>query len=144
MEDILERLLAGWIWHVLIAIMAAGAGFVISFLLHRPQLKALKERLSDLEAAREESARVVPQNGEAESATVDFIGACAIIDAYIHPAMRDMRDITRLSVRRDFMDRFDKLTGAKLGEYEYNAKLLHQWMQSNAARFLIENRADMS
>ena len=64
---------------------------------------------------------------------IDYIGACAIVDSYIEPSLRDKRSGVRLSVRKDFMDRFDKVTGAKLGEYEYNRVLLHQWMQSNAA-----------
>ena len=74
---------------------------------------------------------------------MDYIGACAIVDAYISPATCDMRDSSCLAVRRDFIDRFDKVMGAKLGECEYNRALLHQWMQSNAARFLVENRGKM-
>ena len=74
---------------------------------------------------------------------IDYIGACAIVDIYIEPALRDKRSGVRLSVRKDFMDRFDKVTGAKLGEYEYNRVLMHQWMQSNAAQFLVENRGKM-
>ncbi len=35
------------------------------------------------------------------------------------------------------------MTGAKLGEYQYNRALLHQWMQSNAARFLVKHRGKM-
>ena len=76
--------------------------------------------------------------------TVDYIEACVIVDRYIAPAVIGKLDIHKISIRKDFMDRFDRLTGAKVGEYEYNAKLLHEWMQSNAARFLIERRGDMS
>ena len=76
--------------------------------------------------------------------TVDFIEASAIVDRYIASAVVGKLDIHKIAIRQDFMNRFDKLTGAKVGEHEYNAELLHQWMQSNAARFLIENRADMS
>ena len=74
---------------------------------------------------------------------VDYIGACAIIDAHIVPATRNMRSGVKLTVRQDFIERFDKVTGAKLGEYQYNGPLLDQWMQSNAARFLIEHRGEM-
>ena len=74
---------------------------------------------------------------------VDYIGACAIIDAHIAPATRNMRSGVKLTVRQDFIERFDKVTGAKLGEYQYNGPLLDQWMQSNAARFLIEHRGEM-
>lgn len=79
----------------------------------------------------------------AEPKTVDYIKALAIVDRYIAPATHAMRSGTLLSVRHDFLDRFDKVTGAKLGEYEYNHALLHQWMQSNAARFLVEKRHEM-
>lgn len=74
---------------------------------------------------------------------VDFIGACGIIDSYIAPATRDMRAGIKLTVKQDLISRFDKVTGAKLGEYQYNRALLHQWMQSNAARFLVEHRGEM-
>lgn len=78
-----------------------------------------------------------------EDAVVDDIGASGIIDAYIEAAMVDKRDGVKLTIRRDILERFSKVTGAKLGEYEYNRELLHQWLQSNAARFLIENRKDL-
>ena len=55
-----------------------------------------------------------------------------------------MREIHRISVRRDFLERFDRVTGAKLGEHKYNRALLHQWMQSNAARFLVKHCHEMS
>ncbi len=61
---------------------------------------------------------------------MDFIGAIGIVDAYLHPALLDMRDGVRLTVKRDFIDRFERTTGAKLGEYEYNRQLLHRWLQS--------------
>ena len=64
------------------------------------------------------------------SATVDYIEAGAIVDAYIEPALRDKRSGVLSTVQKDFLDRFDKVTGAKLGEYEYNRDLLHRWMQS--------------
>ena len=78
-----------------------------------------------------------------EDAVVDDIGASGIIDAYIGVAMVDKRDGVKVTIRRDILDRFSKVTGAKLSEYGYNRELLHQWLQSNAARFLIENRKDL-
>ena len=109
----------------------------------RQDLEAMRAQLAQPQTA---STKPLPGSANATDTpdtTVDYIGACAIVDAYISPATRDMRDTTRLAVRRDFLDRFDKVTGAKLGEYEYNRPLLHQWMQSNAARFLVDNRGKM-
>ncbi len=72
------------------------------------------------------------------------MGAGGIVDVYISPELQGMRAGTRISVRMDFLERFDRVTGAKLGEHKYNRALLHQWMQSNAARFLVEHRHKMS
>ena len=94
-----------------------------------------------LRLARPQRARTEMES--AAPATTDYIGAGAIVDRYIEPALRDKRPGVRLSVRKDFMDRFDKVTGAKLGEYEYNRVLLHQWMEANAAQFLVEYRGKM-
>lgn len=99
-------------------------GFMISFLLHRPQLKKMRRdleaqraRLAETEAAKTQQQRVSNEE-DASDTTVDYIGACAIVDAYISPATCDMRDSSCLAVRRDFIDRFDKVMGAKLGECE--------------------------
>ena len=114
---------------------------MISYLLHRPQLAAMRR---DLEAmrARLEAAETT-EEADAPDATVDYIGACAIVDRYIEPALRDKRSSVRLSVRNNFVEQFGKMTGARLGECVYNRALLHQWMESNAARFLVENRHEM-
>ena len=93
---------------------------------------------------RRSQAKAVAEGETSRRPTVDYIEASAIVDRYIAPAVVGKLEIHKISIRKDFMNRFDKLTGAKIGEYEYNAELLHQWMQSNAARFLIKNRADMS
>ncbi len=82
--------------------------------------------------------------GETRRATVDYVTACAIVDGYIAQAVVGKLDIHKIAIRKDFMDRFDRQTGAKVSEYEYNAELLHQWMRTNAARLLVQNRADMS
>lgn len=78
-----------------------------------------------------------------EPTAVDYIGAMGIVDAYLHPALLDMRDGVRLTVKRDFIDRFERTTGAKLDEFEYNRRLLHRWMQSNAAQLLVKHRNEM-
>ena len=80
----------------------------------------------------------------APSIEVDYVGAMGIIDGYLSPAMMGMRDSVKLTIKKDVFNKFDKTTGAKLGEYLYNSQLLHQWMQANAARFLIDHRGDMS
>ena len=78
------------------------------------------------------------------AAAVDYLGAQAIIDAYIGPALVDKREGVRLVIRQDIMRRFDRVTGAKLGEFEYNRALLQEWLESNAARFLVDNRQDLA
>ena len=115
------------------AVLAFGAIW-----FHRHQIKALERALDEMRTRLAAAA-----TEDAPDAPLDYIGAGAIVDRYIEPAVRDKSDGFRLTVRKDFMDRFDKVTGAKLGEYEYNRVLLHQWMQSNAARFLVENRGKM-
>ncbi len=136
MEKLIESLVAGLGWEILIWCSLIGVGFVISFLLHRPQLKAMRRdlkamraRFTETEAAKTQPRRDSGEEEDAPGTTIDYIGACAIVDAYISPATRDMRDSTRLAVRRDFIGRFDKVTGTKLGEYKYNRALLHQWIQ---------------
>ena len=104
-----------------------------------------KKRIAALEAREvKQQAQTDTDQPVAESPTADYIEACGIIDEYIHSAILDMRDGVKISIKRDFIDRFEKTTGAKLGPYEYNRRFLHQWMQSNAARFLVENRGKMS
>ena len=113
-----------FVWLVFVC---AAAGVLV--LQHRTHLKTIE--------------KLRAQVATEQPAAVDFIGACGIVDAYIHPATRDMRDHVRLAVRHDFIKRFDKVTGAKLDEYQYNRALLHQWMQSNAARLLVDHRGEM-
>ena len=130
-------------------IVSAAFGFlvaaVIGFLFGVPQFRKLRARIDALEEERS-----VPAHAKEEPVTpdslpkgVDCIGAWAIVDRYIEPALRHKRDPIRLAIRRDFLEEFDKVTGAKLGEHIYNRALLHQWMESNAARFLVENRGEM-
>ena len=104
----------------------------------------MQARLAASEAAETQLRRDSgEQKKDSPDPAVDYLEAGAIVDAYIEPAMRDKSAGVRISVRKGFLDRFDKVTGAKLGEYQYNRALLHQWMQSNAARFLVENRNEM-
>ena len=80
---------------------------------------------------------------ETASSNVDYITAGAIIDRYIAPAMVDANSGVKISVRKQFIDAFSKTTGAMVGPYEYNGVLLRNWLESNAARFLVENVGDM-
>ena len=98
----------------------------------------------ELEETRHEREELRARFGVNAPTTVDYIGAGGIVDGYISPKLQGMREIHRISVRRDFLERFDRVTGAKLGEHKYNRALLHQWMQSNAARFLVEHCHEMS
>ena len=121
----------------LLAVMAVLALGVVAFLLH--QSTAMRRELEESHRKLEEMhARYVDA-----PTTVDYLGANAVVEVYITPALQDMREITRLAVRKDFLDRFDQMTGAKLGPYKYNRALLQQWMESNAARFLVKHRSEM-
>lgn len=142
MEKYIEIIVSGLGWEILSGVVGFGIAAMIGFLFGIPQFRAMRKRLDVLEA--EKAARPVPQDNGREGDTVDYVGACAIIDAYIDPVAHAMGSGARLAARRDIIDRFDKVTNARLGENEYNRPLLHQWIQSNAARFLIENRDKMS
>ena len=84
------------------------------------------------------------QPAETVSASADYLEACDIVERYIHSATDAKRDIVKLTIRRAFIERFEQTTGAMLGPGQYNRALLHQWMQSNAARFLVDHRGEMS
>ena len=75
--------------------------------------------------------------------TVDYIGAIGILDRYIHPAIVDKRDSVKLLIRRDILKQFEKVPGAKVNEYEYNRELLHQWIETKAAKLFVEGRGDL-
>ena len=122
--------------------LLVGGAIVIGTLLfgrnYKKRIAALEEQLAERQAAQPDTEQPV-----AESPTADYIEVDYIITSYIHSAILDMRDGVKISIRRDFLDRFEKTTGAKVGPYEYNRKLLHQWMPHNAARFLVEHRGEM-
>ena len=148
MENWFEKLFAGWGWEILSWITGFIAASVISFLWHR---KPIREMLQGLDELREQDASAPHERTRDTSLSepsetgdsVDYIGACEIVDGYIHLATHDMRDRVRLSVRHSIIERFGQSTGAMLGQGQYNRALLHQWMQSNAARFLVHHRGEM-
>ena len=80
---------------------------------------------------------------EAAPTAVSYLTAGAIIDHYISPAMMDKSDPVKLIVRKDILDRFGETPGAKLGQFEYDRVLLRQWLEHNAARFLVKHRGEM-
>ena len=86
--------------------------------------------------------RAKTKNKHMSGSTADYLEVCSIVNSYIDPD-QSMRDIIRLTVRNDIIKRFEKVTGSKLGKYKYNRALLHQWMQSNAARILVNHRGEM-
>ncbi len=80
---------------------------------------------------------------ESEPIALSYLNAGALIDRYISPATVVMPASIQLTVRKDLLDRFGETPGAKLGEYEYNGVLLRQWLEHNAARFLVQHRGDL-
>ena len=139
----IETLLAGLVWEALAGIVFFVIGYVISFLTHRPQIKAMRRELAEMRAKLEERDSARTRSRDGASNAVDYVGAGAIVDAYLEPATRSMSDRSKMQTRFAFLEQFEKVAGAKLGEYEYNADRLHEWIQSNAARYLISNRSDM-
>ena len=78
-----------------------------------------------------------------EQTPVDYIEAIHIVDNYLKPSLVGKSAGTSLMIKKEMIDRFGDFPGARLSEYEYNRALLHQWLQANAARLLIENRGDL-
>lgn len=74
---------------------------------------------------------------------VCYLTAGAIIDRFISPAMMDKTDPVKMIIRKDILDRFGETPGAKLGQFDYNGVLLRQWLEHNAARFLVKHRGEM-
>lgn len=74
---------------------------------------------------------------------VDYIEATYIVGQYLEPHLIGRSAGVSLTIKKEIVDRFGDVPGARLGEYEYNRVLLHQWLQTNAARLLIENRGDL-
>ena len=122
--------------------IASWARRKIGYFMTAHQIQAFNQEIQELRAELNEK-RSLTHAPVAKTSTVDYIGACGIVDAYIESAIIDKSNIVRLSIRQDIIERFDKITGAKLGEHEYNRALLHKWIQSNAARFLVVNRQNL-
>ena len=114
-------------------------GWLVGWATHRKAMDDLKRRIAELETAR------TGGDGDGEmSDTVDYIEATAIVNRYIEPALVGRRAGVKISVTQDLLDRFGETTGAKVGEYEYNRTLLHQWIQTNAAKFIVKYRGEMT
>ena len=121
---------------VWISLAALVAGVVIGALACRFQLRVLRREIDEAQAKL-----VAKTQPPASPVAVDYLQACAIVNGYIDPD-GTMRDRTRLSVRTAILQRFESVVGAKIGE-NYNGEVLHQWMQKNAARILVENLGKM-
>ena len=115
----------------------------------RNQLETLEEQhrsQSTTQSTQKSPAVRMPEQPEAlepDVATITYIEACGIVRAYIEPAMQDMRDRIQLTMTHEFVERFSETTGAMLGPGQYNRVRLRQWIESNAARFLVEHRGAM-
>ena len=146
MENWIATLLVEYGWHIVIGVLGLLAGFMISFLLHRPQFKAAREERAELrrelEAMREQPTEE-RADARADDPVVNYIEALGIVRAYIAPALQDMPERARFGIDHQFVKAFGKTTGAMLGEGRYNRERLRQWIESNAARFLVNHRDDM-
>lgn len=147
-------MLANVVANVVAAILIFAAGYglsvLVGWLTHKSSMKSLRSemedlrnQIADLESANDAGDEENGANG-GMSDTVDFIGATAIVNAYIEPAMVGKRAGIGIGVTQDLLDQFGETTGARVGEYEYNRVLLHQWIESNAAKFLVKYRGEMS
>ena len=87
--------------------------------------------------------RVLWGSKSEDLAAVYYLDALGIVDMYIETAISGMSDMARLSIRNEFIDNFEQTPGAMLGDGKFNRIRFHQWMKSNAARFLVENRRQM-
>ena len=74
---------------------------------------------------------------------VDSAQVGNIIDSYIEPAMFGVSPADRLSIRKDLLECFGRKVGARIGENQFNANMLHSWMKYNAASLIIEHRNDV-
>ena len=117
-------------------------GIVIVFVATMKGLSFYKELKKSRAPQGHEEPSESPSAGEV-SGSVGYVEACDIVERYIHLATDAKRDSIKLYIRHEFIEQFAQTTGAMLGQGEYNGVLLHQWMQSNAARFLVEHRGKM-
>ena len=73
---------------------------------------------------------------------VDYTQACAIANRYIDPD-QTMAAGAKITVRAQILAKFDKVVGARIGD-EYNGRLLHQWLQKNAASILVAHQGEIT
>ncbi len=112
-------------------------------------MKALRSEMRDLRKLIAGLGSANDAYGEENGAkrgmfeNVDFIGATAIVTAYIEPAMIRKRARVGIRVTQDLLDRFGDTNRATVGEYEYSRALLHQRIQSKAAKFLTKYRGNV-
>ena len=89
-----------------------------------------------------EGARIIKWRrgriAKSQGIVVDYATASAIINRYIDPD-NSMRDIHRIGVRSQIIEKFELVVGARIGD-NYNGVLLHQWLQKNAGRALVKNQ----
>ncbi|MCY4201521.1 MAG: hypothetical protein OXD38_02745, partial [Aestuariivita sp.] len=74
---------------------------------------------------------------------IDYENATYIVARYIEPAIIDAPSHVKIAVVQSFIEAFSKTTGAKTGAYKYDGFLLRNWMEANAARFLVDNVGKM-
>ena len=145
MEDRIAALLVEYGWSIASGILSALGTFMISYLLHRKPIKQMRQELAELREwkTKMETPAAVSGNRDTSDDPVYYTDAQAIVRAYIAPALQDMPDRVRLDVVHGFVERFGQTTGAMLREGQYNRERLCQWIESNAARFLVEHRDEM-
>ena len=73
---------------------------------------------------------------------VEYAEACEIASRYIDPD-RTMPAGVRITVRSQFLAKFELVVGAKKGDL-YDGALLHQWFQKNAARALVNHQNEIT
>ena len=89
---------------------------------------------------RRRKSRARPAPPEAP-ALVDYVTACSIANRYIDPD-ESMKGGKRIAVRNQILARFEQVVGAKKGDL-YDAALLHQWFEKNAARALVTHQDEI-
>ncbi len=120
MDSWWETLLSNVVANVVAAILLFAGGYGLSTLTgsltHKSSMKALRSEMEDLrkqiaemESVNDAGDEEKGTNGEL-SDTVDFIGATAIVSAYIEPAMVGKRAGVGISLTQDLLDRFGETT----------------------------------
>lgn len=71
----------------------------------------------------------------------DWSDANHIIGMYIDPE-NSMKSSTKIIVKAQILNKFEQVVGAKNGD-NYNIKLLHLWLQKNAAKTLVNHQNEI-